>query len=125
RSAVKRRRITPVLGKVRLDRNVDRLDVALARRGVALIGDATDGEDHDPGENAEDHDNDHELDQREAFFRPRSLDRSVHDASSPWIPKTPFNYARLHLSLVSVAHPSLRHPQAGPCPSRHQTCTCL
>src|SRR4051812_46670605 len=59
---------TRVAAGLRVERLLGDLDVLvirLARRVLALVGDATDGEDHDRGENAEDHDHDEELDEGE------------------------------------------------------------
>src|SRR5439155_18994959 len=72
------RRIRAVLRVVRLDARLDRAHVRLARSLRSAVLDTAHGEQHDPGEDAEDHDHDHELDEGESLFLPSSLDHAMH-----------------------------------------------
>ena len=54
--------------EVRLFRRHQRRCIRLARRGLALVGDAADREHDDPGQDAQDHDDDQEFNERETLL---------------------------------------------------------
>src|SRR5919198_375359 len=60
--------VTLGLGEVRLLSGLEGAPVGRLGVGLALVGDTADGENHDGGEDAEDHDDDEELDEGEALF---------------------------------------------------------